>query len=483
MLAACGLLLAGSPVPAADDLARQAVLMGKVVDEAGNPIAGATVAAPGREDARPETTDNDGGFRLMLVAPARGRMMFIELSAWGRDGRIGFLVADPEKPEPVRIVLTPPRQLAVRVLDEDGQPVADAEVEILGVLRRLCDGRTDAQGRWVGRVPAGERVWIVSARKAHVGFDYAHKVRPRGPQEPLTLTLDGARTLRVKAVGRDGKPIAGVKVGPLVIQKPGHPPSGINLSGTSESWPVTGEDGTVTLDWLPGRFERALQIIIRSGDYSTRDAVTYLSADDPADELTITLLPIERLSGRVTHADGRPAAGILVSADGRGPGNRTFYGAARTGADGRYTMSVYSEQAYVIAVTDDRWGAPYRAGVVVRADKSVDGIDFVLGRATRLHGRVMVGKDGRPVPKAEVWLNLGGGRFPEELWVEGRREDRFYSPASMILWDQTDGDGRFEFHIGPGEYELCGPRGPKPVKVKLTVPAADPPAEIVRDIR
>jgi protocatechuate 3,4-dioxygenase beta subunit len=481
VLAACGLLLAGSPVPAADDVERQAVLMGKVVDEAGNPIAGATVSAPGREGARPETTDNDGGFRLTFIAPARGRIRFVELSASDRDGRIGFLVAHPERPEPVRIVLTPPRPLAVRVLDRDGQPVADAEVEVLGFFTRLCDGRTDARGEWVGRVPAGEKVWTVSARKAHLGFDYAHNVPPRGPQEPLTLTLDGAGTLRVKTADRDGKPVAGVKVGPLVIKKPGHPLPGINLSGTTEFWPATGGDGTVTLDWLPERFERALPIIIRSADYSTRDDVTSLMADDPADELTITVLPMERLSGRVTHADGRPAAGILVSADGRGSGNRAFRGAARTDANGRYTMKVYSEQAYVIAVTDDRWGAPYRAGVVVRAGKSVDAIDFVLGRATRLHGRVIVGKDGRPAPKAEVWLVVEGGRFPEELWVEGRREDRFYLPVSMILDNQTDEEGRFEFRVGPGAYELRGPRGTK--LVKLTIPAADPPAEIVQDIR
>jgi hypothetical protein len=452
-----------------------------VVDQAGNPTAGATVLAPGTDETRPAVSDNAGDFQLTFDAPARGRIKFIELTARGQDGRIGFLVFSPEKKEPVRIVLTTPSEMAIRVQDRDGNPVADAEVVILGFFTRLCDGRTGAQGGWVGRVPAGEKVWTVFARKPHLGFDYAHNVRPRSPQEPLTLTLDGARTLRVKTADRDGKPIAGVKVGPLVIQKPGHSLPGINLSGTMESWPATAEDGTAVLDWLPERFERELPITVRLRDHYTRDDLTSIHAGDTTEELTITLLPMERLSGRVTHADGRPAAGILVSADGRGSGNSAYYGGARTDADGRYQMKVYSEQVYVIAVTDDRWGAPYRAGVIVRAGRAVGGVDFVLGRATRVHGRVIVARENRPVAKADVHVVFGSGRIPEELWVEGRKEDRFYSPVSMSLWDRTDEEGRFEFHLGPGAYELRGPRHWQPVR--FTIPAESSPAEIEQDLR
>jgi hypothetical protein len=191
-------------------------------------------------------------------------------------------------------------------------------------------------------------------------------------------------------------------------------------------------------------------------------------------------VPRERLSGRVTHVDGRPAAGILVSASGRGSGDRAYAGSARTDADGRYQMRVYSEQGYVIAVTDDRWAAPYRAGVVVRAGKSAYGINFVLGRATRLRGRVIVARDGRPVPMAEVSVMFGSERFPDELRVGDRREDRYCTPASMTLWNRTDEDGRFEFHLGPGEYRLGWPRR---LPLRFTIPADTPPAEIVQDLR
>jgi hypothetical protein len=190
--------------------------------------------------------------------------------------------------------------------------------------------------------------------------------------------------------------------------------------------------------------------------------------------------PKERLSGRVTHTDGRPAAGIFVSANGRGSGDRACAGSTRTDADGRYQMTVYSEQVYVIAVNDDRWAARYRAGVVLRAGQSADRIDFVLGRATRLHGRVIVARDGRPVPKAEVSVMFGNERYPVELRVEDRKEDGSSTPASMTIRDQTDEDGRFEFHLGPGEYLLTWPRR---LPLKFTIPADAPPAEVVQDLR
>src|ERR1700694_607944 len=45
----------------------------------------------------------------------------------------------------------------------------------------------------------------------------------------------------------------------------------------------------------------------------------------------------------------------------------------------------------------------------------------------------------------------------------------------------TDKDGRFEFFVGPGEYQLHGPVRTEPVKV--AIPMVKPPAEIVRDFR
>ena len=93
----------------------------------------------------------------------------------------------------------------------------------------------------------------------------------------------------------------------------------------------------------------------------------WIMAKPPTDLVTVTLVPAETLSGRVTHSDGRPAAGIVVSASGQGPGNSRCNRSASTDTDGRYAMDVTSEHAYVVRVDNRQWAAPYRADVLVRA--------------------------------------------------------------------------------------------------------------------
>ena len=56
--------------------------------------------------------------------------------------------------------------------------------------------------------------------------------------------------LRVKTVDRNGKPVAGVKLGPWYIHKPGHEADS-NPAPTFDSWPVSGADGIAVIDWMP----------------------------------------------------------------------------------------------------------------------------------------------------------------------------------------------------------------------------------------
>src|SRR6185369_3127481 len=190
---------------------------------------------------------------------------------------------------------------------------------------------------------------------------------------------------------------------------------------------------------------------------------------------TINLLPLEELSGRVTHADGTPAAGIHVSTQGHGAGQNTFHRVALTDAEGRYKFKAFSEFAYVVAVTDEKWAAPYRAGIVVRPEKPVTGVDFVLTKATRVHGRVTVGASSQPVPKTTVNAVVDKGQIPAEI---RRPEDRFVRTVTMNFLGHTDEDGHYELFLGPGEYRLQGPA--RTNSIKITVPA-EGGSEIVRD--
>jgi protocatechuate 3,4-dioxygenase beta subunit/thiol-disulfide isomerase/thioredoxin len=475
------------PLPAAeDDTSARATIVGAVVDEAGKPIAGAKVWAPDwgkRQPATTATTDTEGRFRVSIPRLSGGQV-FATLLAEGSDGRLGLQHIGGAKLEPVRIVLRPSRGLSVRVRDRDGRPVPGAEVGVFSSFRRVAGGRSNAQGRWTGRVPSDLAGWGVNVLKGGVGFDYAVGERARGSLEQprplpdeLAFTLDGARSLRVKTVDQDGKPIAGVKVGPWFIHKPGREEDS-NPAPTVDSWPSSGPDGSAVIDWLPRDFVGMIGISVSSDDFYPPNHATWIAADKPVTELKLTLYPLERLSGRVTRADGRPAEGVLVVVEGNGAGDAVFHGAVRTGADGRYSLKVNSEQAYIITASKDDQAAAYRAGLVVRAGRPVEGVDLVLGPATRVRGRVTVGKEGRPVADTSISVVIDKGQIPEEL---RRKDDPYYRSVSMDVWGQTDKDGLYEFLLGPGEYEIRGPARTEPVKLKI--PANNLPVEIVRDFR
>ena len=92
--------------------------------------------------------------------------------------------------------------------------------------------------------------------QAGAGFDYFENYRSKpagdiGPlPEEVTLRLDGARTVRIKAVDRAGQPVPGVEFTPWIIRKP-EKLDGTNLSGSQTVRARTDAAGVATFQWLP----------------------------------------------------------------------------------------------------------------------------------------------------------------------------------------------------------------------------------------
>ncbi|WP_337176595.1 carboxypeptidase-like regulatory domain-containing protein [Paludisphaera sp.] len=459
----------------------EAPLSGVVVDESGRPAAGVGVEAVSWPGSKRATTDAGGAFRFSLPTNSRGRAHAMVVARSG--DRIGFANRSPFEdgsPEELRIVLRPGQTAEVRVVDRDGRPVEGADVHFLLNMRQVVAGRADADGRWAATVPADPEGWSVYALKAKVGFDYAESRRARGSAEPplplpdrLTLTLDGARApLRVRAIDPEGKPLAGILLGPWIVAKPGRE---VEMNGVQDAFTRTDADGVVVIDWLPERLEGRLGIIASDRDFYIPGHLAAPPADGPADELTVTMRPFERLSGRVTTPDGRPAAGAVVTAAGTGAERSGFRGETRTRDDGRFQLMVHGEEAYIVIASMDEMVAPPRADVVVRTGKPPESVDLVLGPATRVRGRVTVGEGRLPAERMDVYATLDAGAVPAELIPPGSRSVR---GLSMSFPASTDAEGRYELLLGPGEYRLRGPEEDKPAP--LTIPPRGGP-EVVRD--
>jgi hypothetical protein len=255
-------------------------------------------------------------------------------------------------------------KLSVLVLDGDGRPIPEATAQFHLNYQVQAEGATDANGRFTCRVPADAPQWTVVAYKSGVGLDYATASQDYGgQQEPaalpdeVKLTLDGARSVRFRAIDHNGQPVAGVRVGPWILRKPGYDGQ-INLSGASASWPVTNEMGTATLDWLPEHFDKYLSFTNHVEGYYAPEHSLSIRADEEVDELTIHLLPLEKLSGRVMLPDGRPAPGANVALRGQGTTHNGFHGGTSADDEGRFELAVYSEQAYLVVASHDELISP-----------------------------------------------------------------------------------------------------------------------------
>ena len=165
----------------------------------------------------------------------------------------GYNPTTEEANAPARVVVKPSRAMTVRVTDSNDAPVKGTAVQIAGNLMVHDEATTGPYGSARLRFPADATVNWVIALKSGLGFDYteygliddAGRSQKGLPAEELppsvALKLDGFRTVRIKAMDRDGNPLAGMALTPWLLRKAGRR-SDVNLS-TRIKCAMTGPDG------------------------------------------------------------------------------------------------------------------------------------------------------------------------------------------------------------------------------------------------
>ncbi len=447
-----------APAEAPAGVGEPSPVEGQVVDEAGAPVAGASVngvwlgKAP--EDAR---TGPDGRFSLRMGGPVLPAGLIRADDAGG--SRIGVTRIDPpvrSHPGPLRIVVKPARAVVVRVRDGSGVAVAGASVEVAtadgGPLDRAETG-PDGVARFL--LPADARVETVAALKDGVGFDYFENYRgwPSSRRDPLpaevSLVLGGVSPAGVRAVDSGGRPLAGVKCYPWLIRKRGKL-ADYNGSGSEIARAMTGEDGVARFPWLPNDRTDPSMVMFDGLDYHAPDRA--IMATVPRPDPTVRVLRNVRVAGRVTNPDGSPAPGVLVQAEGRG--KATDYGRrlARTAADGSYSMNMPPDQMCLIAVVDAGHAAAPLGGIVLREGQPRDGLDLKLVPGTRFRARLTTGPEGKPVADGQLTILVRGVELPEEFRGPNSADDR----QDLVTWVKADAGGWAECRLGPGDYTILG---------------------------
>ena len=421
-------------------LAPGVTIGGFVRDEAGNPVAGATikVQAPPTESEQSyvrftvfeTTTDAQGRWRID-DAPADLSGVHVGIQA----RRFLGVSAPPSRNLTSVTVLKRGFTVKGRVLDARGNPIPGANVRAGSVLTSGPNTKTDSGGEFVLEdCPPGAST--ITAR----ADGFAPDLRNVHPEDKpaLEFRLEPGDALRGKVVDRDGTPVPRATIAAAIWRKE----RSLVLSIDS------GPDGR--FEWRGAPADPVLYDVFKPG-YMSRRSVTLSPAD--AEQL-VTLDPELIISGRVSAAaTGRPlprfrvVPGVLLLND---PTVRWLVQDAAEFVDGHYVMK-YAEPHAGYSLRVEASGFKPAESRVFKPDELTPSFDFVLTPAApsdRLAG-VVLRPDGTPAVGVEVALAT-----PDHPLVFEIGEFKF-SHGSGMSFTKTGPDGRFSLDRHAAPYLLA----------------------------
>ena len=442
-------------------------ITGQVVDEQSQGVAGVTVTGITYTDVTRATTDEQGRFTLNVLAFRVSQLTILaDDSRTDRMGTYGARFKDPTSVDtPLKITLSKCKRLPVEVLDAEGQPAAGVSAGAVVNFSALPTFTTDAAGRAELRLPTDARIESLYAVKPDVGFDYRPIVTgEQGPEPewlkhpPVRFQLAKSQTIRIRLIDAADKPIAASEVYLWLLYKPDHERDIFNLGSAPSLFRATTDaDGVAVFRGVPDWNVHPLTFWSTNEKYS-RERIQFDRQKHPDGELVVQLQRLVPASGTVVTADGRPAAGIEVTAGGAGYRIDGGHQVATTDAAGRFEMQLDPDLLYMFAVTDKQWAAPAIEGIVSTAEKPIKGLKFQLRPATRIHGQVTNESDSKPIAGHRTVLHLHGRDLNH---LEGvtlpnpENSNRFVQPR-IARFAKTDENGEFEFFAGPGQFRLWG---------------------------
>lgn len=456
-------LAAWAAIDQKQDEPAAATIAGRVLDDKGQPIAGADVWMPVKFDDTPETTPHatsDAQGRYTLAVPARWKDQpllernFI-LWAYARDHRLAAATARKtlmeKKPVPVDVTLGPATDTAFRVIGPDGRPSVGATVEpfhfkspraydiVPSAVLPTVRATTDAIGRAALPALPREGFYTVQVMTEATGTQQLRLRDMAG--EPAE------RGIRLRPAGRiEGRIIAdrpewakGVKV---YLSTSGRTYDIAFDRTEGQAQATSGPDGTFVVPAIAGG-----RLSIMAGVDKTLPVRPRLpqNLDIPAGQTTrveIPMVPAVKVAGVIRVAGtGQPVKGASISVG---------YGAPRqsdrveTDAQGRFTAHVLPGDVtmHVISMPDGfvQLGEPWAEKHRVPEGKTFDLPAIEVVQGITVTGR-LVDAENRPV--AEISLN----------GISGNRRYGF---------GRTDKKGAFSLSKAPAGLEMSYQVWPSP---------------------
>lgn len=416
-------------------LGRTVSVRGVVVDESGRPVAAARVTF----DYRPQAADGDGSgsFESRSRTSEDGSFAMPGVGVFGHGGLLtvraeGFATARlPVRSfgeHPIRVVLSPPVEARVRLVDGGGDPIVGALAVLFSESRprgpSLLALRPDPVGTSLpnegdgffstGDLPAGRYCLVAAAPGHRPLFLPSLDLRRRNP--PPVFVLERASGVTGTVVdATTGAPIGDASVSVIPDASVG-------------TWNDLGPELERRLDAVArvrttgdGRFfhpladpDDSLRLAVRAAGY--RPEYRRLSGAADARPLRIGLTSRrgpDRVTGRVVDPDGRPIPGAVV----------TWFpeGTAVAGPDGSFEIG---ERTSVVSIS-----APGYSSVLHGLADGEEELVVRMAPAVRVSGTA-VDERGDPICGARLLLRADSPDVPSRsVATDGEGEVLLALPA------------------------------------------------------
>lgn len=302
---------------------------GRVTDEAGEPVAGARVAAFGAMGmGLPTRTDADGRYELKNQGPPVRMVLcskpgYVQKQAEGAGFSMAGMTLDDAERD---ITLQRAASVAGRVVTKNGTPVVGARVKAgskdgMGVMSALTGGAsetiTNAQGRYVlDGVHPGKKVFVMGRHAGYLDAQTASfAVAEAGATQAPDLVLGEGVVLAVKVVRADGGAAGGALVEVDLDEEDSVDWDPFGGFGNFAEQRARSDGGVRIRDVPPGKATITANL---DGHAPGRTTVTIPARKDGSAtvEATVTLREGFPVEGRVVDEDDRPIEGADVMLQG-----------------------------------------------------------------------------------------------------------------------------------------------------------------------
>ncbi len=414
------------------------IIVGAVIDEAGQPVAGAKITQDFafRDPQRTSLTSDEGTFQFHNGCP---REVSLTVQAEGLAPLVTTVFVDA-RAERLRVTLPHGQLLLGRVVDELEQPIAHA---IIKPRSPTADSRTifewhtksDTEGRF-------------SWENAPSSQEYAVEASEHESEGRIQLIANGTEQV-IKLTKQTGAPVR------IVIQvveaETKRPPSGARVqiwettrekNGSLSSFTTrpedAGTDGILRLKTSPGAIRYALEAQAdgyrpcRLTNEVTAVGNVHLQMELSRSPLCsgVVLTPKGEFAARATLVICSHNEWAQMSQPGK-LGIDTFYIGTISDGEGQFRLPPkYAPESVVIAHAEGFQAVPY--------DKMSSNVVITLQPWGRIEGTLRL--NGKPLDRAGIRLD--------------RLHDSDGSPHVSMAFDvQTDQEGRFVFEtVPPGEW-------------------------------